>query len=145
MSEEQIQFFSEYKDFELDQQELYRSWVKVVIHKHNKSCGALNYIFCSDDYLLDINRQYLDHDYYTDIISFPDEDSDSIAGDLYISIDRVRDNAQQLQVPFSAELDRVIIHGVLHFLGFSDKTEQEEKEMRVLEDKMVAIKSKLEV
>ena len=102
--------------------------------KRGFKVGEISYIFCSDDYLLDINKTYLKHDFYTDIITFDYTDAKKISGDLYISIDRVRDNAQELNLGFEQELHRVIIHGVLHLLGLKDKTEEEAKEMRKAEE-----------
>ena len=100
----------------------------------------MNYIFCNDDYILNINRQYLNHDYFTDIISFDYSEYDYetqktlVSGDLFISLDTVRSNSKLIGVEFEEELHRVIIHGVLHLLGFKDMTEQEEKEMRKEEE-----------
>lgn len=115
-------------------------WIKSCIEKRNGELRDLNYIFCNDDYILDINRQYLNHDYFTDIISFDYSEYDYetqktlVSGDLFISLDTVRSNSQLIGVEFEEELHRVIIHGVLHLLGFKDKTEQEEKEMRKEEE-----------
>lgn len=117
-----------------------KAWIKSCIEKRNGELRDLNYIFCNDDYILDINRQYLNHDYFTDIISFDYSEYDYetqktlVSGDLFISLDTVRSNSQLIGVEFEEELHRVIIHGVLHLLGFKDKTEQEEKEMRKEEE-----------
>lgn len=99
---------------------------------------SLNIVFCDDEYLLQINKQYLDHDYYTDIISFP-MGTNPIEGDLYISVDRVADNAQSLGIAFLHELHRVIVHGLLHFLGYSDQTDVDKKLMRDKEDHYLQI------
>lgn len=112
--------------------EFFVSWLNKVCEMHNDSLGDLNLIFCSDDYLLEINREHLNHDYYTDIITFNYNDGD-ISGDLFVSIDRVRENAQTIGVPFDNELHRVVAHGVLHLLGFNDKSEEECLEMRIQE------------
>jgi rRNA maturation RNase YbeY len=125
--------FIETKDV-VSQKNKVKSWIKSVAEKRGFKVGEISYIFCSDDYLLDINKTYLKHDFYTDIITFDYTDAKKISGDLYISIDRVRDNAQELNLGFEQELHRVIIHGVLHLLGLKDKTEEEAKEMRKAEE-----------
>ena len=125
--------FIETKDV-VSQKNKVKSWIKSVAEKRGFKVGEISYIFCSDDYLLDINKTYLKHDFYTYIITFDYTDAKKISGDLYISIDRVRDNAQELNLGFEQELHRVIIHGVLHLLGLKDKTEEEAKEMRKAEE-----------
>ena len=101
---------------------------------------ALRYIFCSDKYLLEINRQYLNHDYYTDIITFNlSNHPEAVQGEIYISIDRVKDNARQFNASFTQELHRVIFHGALHLCGYKDKTAKEEKLMREKEDQYLAL------
>lgn len=121
--------FIEIKD-NLKQKNKLKSWIKSIVEKEGMKAGDISYIFCSDDYLLEINKTYLQHDYYTDIITFDYNAENKIAGDLFISIDRVRENAEELNQSFEDELHRVIIHGVLHLLGYKDKTEKEEKLMR---------------
>ncbi|MDD2288490.1 MAG: rRNA maturation RNase YbeY [Bacteroidales bacterium] len=117
-----------------------KAWIKSCVEKRNGELKDLNYIFCNDDYILNINRQYLNHDYFTDIISFDYSEYDYetqktlVSGDLFISLDTVRSNSKLIGVEFEEELHRVIIHGVLHLLGFEDMTEQEEKEMRKEEE-----------
>ncbi len=118
--------------FELHERKL-KQWVLHIIADHDKKPGDLNFIFCTDDQLLEINRQYLNHDYYTDIISFP-LDEKKVGGELYISIDRVRENAKTYKIDFELELFRVMIHGILHFLGYKDKTTADKKKMRAAED-----------
>jgi probable rRNA maturation factor len=103
-----------------------------------KETGEINYIFCSDDYLLDINKKYLKHDYYTDIISFQ-SDNDTLSGDIFISIDRVRDNAKNLEIDFKNELFRVISHGLLHFIGYTDKTREGKKIMTTKENELIGL------
>ena len=125
--------FVETKDI-VSQKNKVKSWIKSVAEKRGFKVGEISYIFCSDDYLLDINKTYLKHDFYTDIITFDYTDATKISGDLYISIDRIRDNAQELNLSFEQELHRVIIHGVLHLLGLKDKTEEDAKEMRKAEE-----------
>ena len=96
--------------------------------------GEIMIIFCSDDYLLDKNRDYLNHDYYTDIITFDYSENDVVSGDLFISIDRVKDNAITYGISFDNELKRVVYHGILHLCGYKDKTEKDKKEMREKEN-----------
>ncbi|MBP6429063.1 MAG: rRNA maturation RNase YbeY [Bacteroidales bacterium] len=125
--------FVETKDI-LSQKNKIKAWIKSVVEKKGMKVGDISYIFCKDEYLLNINKTYLNHDYFTDIISFDYSDKDKVAGDLFISIDRVLDNSKSLNQEFEQELYRVIIHGVLHLLGLKDKTEKEEKEMRKAEE-----------
>lgn len=125
--------------FQLDNEELYSQWIQDVIISERKELGEINYIFCDDEYLLDINQQYLDHDYYTDVISFDYTENDLISGDVFISIDRVRENAKDYNVEFEEELKRVIIHGVLHYCGYCDKSEAEEQFMRNKEEEKVRL------
>ena len=109
-----------------------------MIRLNNHQTGHLSFVFCTDEYLLEVNKKFLNHDYYTDIITFDYNESDTVSGDLIISIDRVKENALIHQCTFHLELYRVIIHGVLHLLGFSDKTEIQKKKMRELEDLCLA-------
>jgi probable rRNA maturation factor len=115
-----------------------REWMSGVISSSGNKLGDVGVIICSDDYLLDLNNQYLDHNYYTDIITFDYTEKDVIGGDLFISYDRVKENAKQEGVLIQHELRRVMVHGVLHLLGLSDKTDKEAKTMRAAED--VALK-----
>ncbi len=114
--------------------EFFGSWLSRVCGLEGKSLDEVSLIFCSDDYLLEINKAHLNHDYYTDIITFDYCEEDNIAGDLFISIDRVEENASDASVTFTEELNRVVVHGVLHLLGYKDKSEEEEKLMRGKED-----------
>jgi len=116
-------------------------WISASILKMSKEPGEINYIFCSDDYLLDINQRYLNHDTYTDIISFDYSKDSFISGDIYISTDRVQENATTFGVSFRDELCRVIIHGVLHFKGFVDKTEDDKTIMRKQEDYYLSLRT----
>ena len=106
-----------------------------LVKEEGKLLGDVSVIFVSDDYLLEMNQTYLNHDYYTDIITFDYCEQNIISGDLFISVDRVRENADVFNADFRTDLHRVIIHGVLHLCGYKDKTEENEKEMRVLENK----------
>lgn len=131
-----IQFFNQDNNFSIENQQEVISWILDTFKKENITKEIeLSIIFCSDDALLEINKQFLDHDYYTDIITFPIEETNTVfEAELYISIDRVKENAQQLSKTFENELHRVIIHGVLHLCGFGDKTEEEIITMRAKED-----------
>ncbi len=115
-----------------------KNWIKYTIEKNNKQIGEISYIFCSDEQLLEINKEFLNHDYYTDIITFDYSESDIISGDLFISIDRIKDNAKTLGLSYQEELHRVIIHGILHLLGFKDKTDEESQNMRLLENECLS-------
>jgi probable rRNA maturation factor len=125
--------------FELENEDNYADWIETVILSEERELGELNYIFCDDEYLLNINKQYLDHEYYTDIISFDYSEGNSISGDLFISIDRVKENASDFNVTFEEELKRVIIHGILHYCGFKDKLPAEEAKMRLKEEEKIAM------
>ena len=103
--------------------------------------GDINYIFCSDNYLHQINFQYLDHDTFTDIITFDQSDKDQIEGDIFISIDRVHENANERNISFVNELHRVMIHGILHLLGYNDKTPKEKQLMREKEDECLSLRN----
>jgi len=115
------------------------NWISKVCIIENYNLGDISLIFCSDEYLLDMNRTHLDHDYYTDIITFDYTDNQIVSGDLFISIDRVRDNATDFNVSFEHELHRVIIHGVLHLCGYKDKSDDEEKLMRTKENNALSL------
>ena len=121
-------------DFALENEQAYEDWLSEVITSENKTEGEINYIFCDDDYLLEINQQYLDHDTLTDIISFDYSIGNDLHGDIFISIDRVRENALDFNVSFEEELKRVLVHGILHYCGYKDKSESEEQLMRQKED-----------
>ena len=132
-----IQYIAEEVEMiEFDQSVINR-WIKSIAAQYNRRPANISYIFCSDERILEVNKQYLQHDYYTDIITFPYHDN-PIEGDLYISIDRVKENASQLKIDYELELLRVIIHGIFHLLGFQDKDEIQSTKMRHLED--VALK-----
>ena len=126
--------FNYESDFNLDNETVYADWLSKVISSEIKNEGEINYIFCDDDYLLEINQQYLDHDTLTDIISFDYSVGNELHGDIFISIERVRDNAQDFNVSFDEELKRVMVHGVLHYCGYKDKSEADEKLMREKEE-----------
>ena len=121
-------------DFELNTIDDYTDWVNRVLNSEKAKSGTINFVFCDDDYLLNINKKFLDHDTYTDIITFDYSEKEVISGDIFISIDRVKENAVRFRQKFSNELLRVMAHGLLHLLGYNDKTEKEIKEMRLKED-----------
>jgi len=117
-----INFFTEDVDFKLKNKTIIRKWLSESIQAENSFVGELNFIFCSDEYLLQINLEYLDHDTYTDIITFDNSvEKNEISGDIFISIERVNENANKFKIDPKIELGRVMIHGVLHLIGFLDK------------------------
>ncbi|MFA7445093.1 MAG: rRNA maturation RNase YbeY [Flavobacteriaceae bacterium] len=126
-------------DFQLDNEEIYQNWLSEVIESEDKEEGEINYIFCDDDYLYEINVQYLNHQTLTDIISFDYTLGNLISGDIFISIERVKENAQDFGVSFEEELKRVMVHGVLHYCGYKDKTSEDEKIMRVKEEEKMKL------
>ncbi len=128
-----IDFFSE-TEFQLEQQDSMAEWIANVIASENCTEGDISYIFCDDEYLHKLNVQFLNHDTLTDIISFDNSLGTQIHGEIYISIERVKENAEEFNVPFTDELHRVMIHGILHFCGYKDKSVAEEKQMRSKED-----------
>lgn len=115
------------------------NWIKSIIKREGKHAGEITFVFCSDNYLLDLNRRFLNHDYYTDIITFDSTSGKIMAGEIYISIDRVRENAAGIGVTFEQELRRVIIHGVLHLLGYADRTKAQKDAMRLKEDACLSL------
>ncbi len=128
-----ISFYSE-NDFELKESDSIKTWVLNIIDKEGKTSGEVNYIFCDDDYLHKINVGFLNHDTYTDIISFDYTHGNVISGDIYISTERVAENAIQFDTSFDNELRRVMAHGVLHYCGYGDKADDERILMRQKED-----------
>jgi len=129
-----IQFFFEDEEEFIFPSKQFSDWLIKCISEHSFICGDISVILCSDNYLLDINRQYLDHDYYTDIITFNYNESEVISGDLFISVPRIKENADEFNISFSKEFKRVLIHGILHLVGYNDKTDEEQKVMREKED-----------
>jgi len=134
-----VRFASQNIDFELPMPQQVRQWVAEVVRRRGKQVGNISYLFCDDDHILEVNRQFLDHDTYTDIITFDYVAADLISGDILISIDRVGENALSFDVPFEQELHRVLIHGVLHLLGQGDKSPDEAAEMRRQEADALAL------
>jgi rRNA maturation RNase YbeY len=130
-----VRFFYNGVKLSLTDRSRLKAFIPVIFKKNSKKLGSLNYIFCSDKFLLDMNRQFLTHDYYTDIITFDtSEDKTLVSGEIYISVDRVRDNAGQIGASFKEELHRVIFHGALHLCGYRDKSPAEKKQMRKQEE-----------
>lgn len=132
-----IRFLNQECDYTLKNKERIKSWIEKVVDKvsnHTIRVGDVNVIFCNDSYLLSLNREFLKHDYFTDIITFDYNENNVISGDLFISIDTVGANAVEYGVSFQEELHRVIIHGILHLLGYGDATEAERKEMTKMEN-----------
>ncbi len=138
MEDDKVIYNVEDIDFQLVNQNLLSEWIEKTIHTEGATLGAVSYIFCSDDYLHQMNVEYLNHDTLTDVITFPYNDN-PIEGDIFISIDRVKDNAQDLNIPFNDELHRVMIHGVLHLCGYTDESDEQEAEMRRKEDEYLKI------
>lgn len=114
------------------------AWIKKVAASHGKTIGEIAYIFCSDPYILEVNKQYLQHDYFTDIITFDYTEGNKISGDLFISLDTVKSNSEQFGTDYYEELERVIIHGILHLCGFKDKEPADEARMREEENKAIS-------
>ena len=139
MSEETIQIFSEGVEYSIKGEEPIKVWIQNCVRKEGYLIDYINIVLCSDGYLLNLNQEHLNHDYFTDIITFQYA-NDPIEGELFISVDRVLDNARQLNVPFEEELHRVVIHGVLHLLGYQDKTDEDKVEMTQKEDFYLALR-----
>jgi probable rRNA maturation factor len=139
MQEDLISFFSEDINFDLAQSDLYSIWLQKLIKTYNKITGDISYIFCSDEYLHKLNVEHLNHDTLTDIITFDYTHAGIISGDIFISIDRIKENSNSFSVTFEQELTRVMAHGVLHLIGFKDKKQEEKDEMRTVEDKAISL------
>ncbi|MDG1397106.1 MAG: rRNA maturation RNase YbeY [Polaribacter sp.] len=116
--------------FILKEEQIFKDWIMNVVQENGFEVGEINYVFCDDDYLHKLNVEFLKHDTLTDIISFDNTLGKLLNGDIFISIDRINDNAKDFNVSFEEELHRVMIHGVLHYMGFKDKTDGDKKEMR---------------
>lgn len=134
-----INFYSE-TDFFLDNDSQISEWVQSIILKEGLETGEISFIFCDDTYLHKLNVEFLNHDTLTDIISFDNTLGEQINGDIYISVERVTENAKTFKSSFNTELHRVIIHGILHFCGFKDKTDREAKTMRTKEDEALLLR-----
>ena len=130
-----INFFTEEVSFSLKEKRKRKAWLKGIAEMEHHKISDLNYIFCSDEYLYNINVEYLDHNTYTDIITFDNSEKEGeISGDVFVSIERVKENSQALKIKEEQELSRVISHGLFHLLGYKDKTEEEVNLMRSKEE-----------
>ncbi|WP_044206172.1 rRNA maturation RNase YbeY [Flammeovirga sp. OC4] len=139
---ENITFFNEDIDFTVQNADEVKQWIHEVITKFNFELIEVNYILCSDEYLHKVNVEYLDHDTYTDIITFDNSEYENeIESDIFVSIDRIKENALTIGTSETDELHRVLIHGILHLLGFKDKSEEEAEKMRALEDEQLGIRN----
>ena len=137
-----INFFNEEIDFSLDNESQIKNWIEQIAKVHEHSITNVNYIFCSDDYLLEINKEHLNHDFYTDIITFDiSEEESKIESDMFISIDRVKENAINNNCLFETETLRVLIHGLLHLIGFDDKNDDDKMIMRKKEEECLSLYS----
>jgi len=132
-------YFKDIDNFEIKSSDFYLNWLSQVVKKENKVIGWIQIIFCSDEYILKINNKFLNHDYYTDIITFDYTDGNELNGELFISVDRVKENAVLYNDSFGNELNRVIVHGIFHLCGYKDKTENESLLMRRKEDESLLL------
>ncbi len=126
-------------EFSLEEEQKHTDWIIRVVEGFGLKTGELNFIFVSDEALLQMNQEYLSHDYFTDIITFEYEELEGVSGDLFISTDRVLENAEQMKCDFANEMRRVMVHGVLHLLGYQDKTKEQEQHMRKLEERALEL------
>ena len=134
-----IHFF--YENIDENIVENLKNWIENIIVSEGKKLGEINYIFCDDEYLLKINQDFLDHDYYTDIITFDQVRGKTISGEIFVSLQRIKDNASLISKNYEEEKKRVIAHGILHLCGYKDKTEEEQKTMRAKEDFYLSLKT----
>ena len=136
---EAINFFTEGTNFRVRKKRILRKWIEETAILEGKISGDVNFIFCSDSYLLKLNIKYLRHNTLTDVISFPyTAKTGTFSGDIFLSIDRIKENSRKFKQPFQVELLRVMIHGVLHLIGYNDSTEDEKKQMRRKEDQYLS-------
>lgn len=138
-----IKFVEEGVKSKLRNRRIIKSWIDNIVKSYSLKLGNLCYIFCNDDYILDVNRQYLQHDYYTDIITFDYSEDGIVSGDMFISVDTVLSNSQLFNSKYNTELNRVVIHGVLHLCGIKDKSDEDAKIMREAEDRALSELSRL--
>ena len=137
-----IRYFTEDVKFILKDKMANNRWLKMVAGSEIRTIGDINIIFCSDNYILDVNMRYLQHDYFTDIITFDYCEGKTLSGDLFISIDTVRENASEYGVEFDDELHRVMVHGLLHLIGYDDRTPEQERRIHEKEDYYLAMRNK---
>ena len=138
-----VRYFFEDIEYKYTGRRFNNAWLRRVAQQEQCRLGEVNIIFCSDTYLLNINMQYLGHDYYTDIITFDYSEKPVVSGDLFISIDSVRENAAFYGASFDEELHRVIVHGLLHLIGYDDHTEADQAEMRSMENKSLELRRRM--
>lgn len=138
-----VSYFFEETDFKFKNRRLNNAWLKTVAGSEVKKLGDINIIFCSDNYILDVNQRYLQHDYFTDIITFDYCEGDVLSGDLFISVDSVRENSVFYGTDFENELNRVIVHGLLHLIGYDDHSDEDIRTMREKENYYLEIRSHL--
>ena len=138
-----VSYFFEETDFKFKNRRLNNAWLKTVAGSEIKKLGDINIIFCSDNYILDVNQRYLQHDYFTDIITFDYCEGDVLSGDLFISVDSVKENSIEYGTDFKDELNRVIIHGLLHLIGYDDHTVEETAVMRMKENYYLSLRELL--
>jgi rRNA maturation RNase YbeY len=137
---DKVQFFTENVRYSLKNKTKIRLWLRTVIEQEGGQCGDLNYIFCNDEYLSDLNRRFLKHTTLTDILTFQNNEEEGVvAGEIFISLERVSENAAKFKVTMEEELRRVMVHGVLHLLGYKDKIKEEKVEMRRMETNYLAL------
>jgi len=136
-----VSFHSEQTNFSVSNESRITDWLTSVCQKEGKTLGEISIIFCSDDYLLEVNKKHLNHDYYTDIITFDYSEGKDVSGDLFISIDRVSENAKNFVVPILDEVHRIIVHGTLHLIGYTDKEPHAKKQMTAKEDFYLSLRS----
>ena len=139
-----VSYFLEDVKFEFKHKRVNNAWLKMVAESEVKKLGNINIIFCSDNYILDVNMKYLQHDYFTDIITFDYCEKNILSGDLFISIDSVRENSIFFKTEFADELNRVIVHGLLHLIGYDDHTEADQKVMREKENYYLELRNHIE-
>lgn len=134
-----INFYAEGVSLPRIRRRIVGKWIAEVCSRYEKAVGEISYLFCDDEYILKANQEFLDHDYYTDIITFDSCEADTVNGDLLISLDTVRSNARALDLRYEDELHRVIIHGILHLCGLKDKSKKDEAQMRAAEEKALVM------
>lgn len=139
MPKAKVRFFSELKDFKVPHLRKTARWLNVVALREDQVLDSLTYVFCSDEYLLTLNKQFLKHSTYTDILSFDYSEQGAIIGEIYISVPRVLENASRFKQDFEVELRRVIVHGLLHFFGYKDKSSRQKAQMRRKEEACLSL------
>ena len=136
-----VSFHSEQTNFFLSNESQIADWLTKVCQKEGSTLGEVSIIFCSDEYLLEVNKKHLNHDYYTDVITFDYSEGNDVSGDIFISIDRISENAKNLVVPMLDEAHRIMVHGTLHLIGYKDKEIQAKEEMTAKEDFYLSLRA----